>query len=125
MNSIPASSPEVTSQVEHITQKLVSRHQGEEIRYTVCQQNGCWTSCLLACHVREGELVAIDVGEPINPYMPRENVSETAIRQAMIQQRTCESGRMWCKTIYHPQLALYPLKNVGKRCDPIWERISW
>ncbi len=40
MNSIPASSPEVTSQVEQITQKLVSRHQGEEIRYTVVARKG-------------------------------------------------------------------------------------
>lgn len=125
MSNIPATPTEVVSRVDNITKKLIGRHQGEEIRYTVCQQNGCWTSCLLACHVREGELVAIDVGDPIHSNMPREEVGETAIRQAMIQQRPCVRGRMWRKTLYHPQRARYPLKNVGKRGDPEWKRISW
>jgi len=52
---------------------------------------------------QNGELVAIDVGDPINPNQPREEVGETAIRQAMIQQRPCVRGRMWRKTIYHPK----------------------
>ena len=39
----------------------MARHEGEEIRYTVCLQNGCWEGCILACHVKDGKLTAIDV----------------------------------------------------------------
>ena len=111
--------------IEKVKDSLIARHTGEEIRYTVCQQNGCWTSCLLACHIKDGVLTAIDVGDPLHPNMPREEVGDEAVRQAMVQQRPCVRGRLWRKTLYHPDRALYPLKNIGKRGAPEWQRISW
>ncbi|MDR1358347.1 MAG: molybdopterin-dependent oxidoreductase [Coriobacteriales bacterium] len=106
------------------TEQAIHR-EGDEIRYTICQQNGCFTGCLLACHVSDGKLVAIDVGDPIHADMPREDVGETAVREGMIQHRPCVRGRMWRKTLYHPNRALHPMKNIGQKGSPVWEQISW
>jgi len=123
-NTSQVSSPSNPA-VDKITKELMARHEGEEIRYTVCLQNGCWEGCILACHVKDGKLTAIDVGDPINANSPREDVGMSAIKEGMIQHRPCVRGRMWRKTLDHPHRALYPMKNVGKRGDPVWERISW
>jgi len=111
---------------EKIINKNKKRLEGAEIRYTACQQNGCWTSCLLKCYVKNGELLAIEVGDnAINSDDAREEVSEEQLRQAMIQQRPCVRGRLWRKTLDHPNRAKYPMRNIGTRGNPKWQRISW
>jgi len=115
--------------MEKLEQFLETKHKrwdGAEVRYTSCQQNGCWTSCLLKCYVKDGKLLAVEVGDnSLNYGDAREEVPEEALRQAMIQQRPCVRGRLWRKTIEHPNRVLYPLKNVGTRGNPTWQRLSW
>ncbi|MCL1847961.1 MAG: molybdopterin-dependent oxidoreductase [Coriobacteriia bacterium] len=115
----------IDTKASQVSQKLQERVDGAEIRYTVCAQNGCWSACLLRCYVKDGELVAIDNGDPINENDPREDVGITAIREGMIQHRPCVRGRLWRKMIYDPNRALYPQKNIGTKGDPLWEQISW
>lgn len=115
---------------ENLASKVAAEEKGRlagaTIRYTACQQNGCWTSCLLKCYVKDGQLLAIEVGDNgINPGDAREEVSEEQLREAMIQQRPCVRGRLWRKTIYHPDRVKYPMKNVGVKGNPKWVRISW
>lgn len=118
---------DVTNDIKasQVSKKLQERRDGAEIRYTVCAQNGCWDACLLRCYVKDGELVAVDNGDPLNANDPHEDVGMTAAREGMLQRRPCVRGRLWRKSIYDPKRALYPMKNIGAKGDPEWERISW
>jgi len=80
----------------------------------------------LKCYVKDGELLAIEVGDSlINAGDAREEVPEEQLRQAMIQQRPCVRGRLWRKTLAHQNRAKYPMRNIGSRGNPKWQRISW
>lgn len=110
---------------ERIEAAQSARRDGSEVRYTVCTVNGCWESCLLACTVKDGELVSIDVGDPLVESAPGDGFDEGSVRKGMFQHRPCVRGRMWRKTLDAPTRALYPMKNIGKKGDPVWRRISW
>lgn len=105
--------------------KKKTRELAERIHYTCCHQNGCFGTCLLKVRVRNGVITAIEMGDPINAGMPREDVGNNAVRKGMIQQRACVRGHGWRKIIYDPSRLKYPMKNVGERGKPKFERISW
>lgn len=106
----------------------MARHAGETTVYTNCNASGCgspWSSCLVKVHVKDGVLTAIEPGDPINQGMPREDISEEAMRAEMVQIRPCVRGYAWRKTIYHPDRVRYPMKRVGERGERKFARVSW
>lgn len=107
--------------------KLQERHDGEEIRYTTCYQNGCWDAvCILKCHVKEGKLTAIETDDSINKGLPREDVGDEAIASGMLQARPCVMGHSWKRALDDPDRILYPMRRIGKKGEGNkFERISW
>lgn len=105
--------------------KKQDRLDGAEVRYTVCAQNGCWDGCLLRCYVKDGKLLAVDNGDPLNAGDAREDVGMEAAREGMLQHRPCVRGHLWRKSLYDPNRVLHPLKNVGEKGNPKWQQISW
>lgn len=114
------------AQVHRIKQSLGQRHEGETIRYTTCYQNGCWDAvCPLKVHIKDGKVVGIEPDDSINPSATREELSEQALRQGMVQSRACPMGHAWRQELYAPTRITHPLKRVGKRGEGKFERISW
>ncbi len=109
---------------ERVNEKS-ARWEGVEKKYTTCLMNGCWDGCLLECSVKNGKIVSIDIGDPINANNPREEVGKDAVNKGMMQHRPCVRGRMWRRTIDSPNRLLHPMKNIGKKGDPVWERVTW
>ena len=110
-----------------IASDLQKRHEDCEIKYTYCQNQGCFEGCLLKCYVKDGEIVSIDIGDSLNANNPREDLGDEAIRTGMLQRRPCVRGRMMKHTSIEPERMLYPLKrDRSQRGNPdAWERISW
>ena len=106
----------------------MERQAGETVVYASCRGSGCGLpgiQCLLKVHVKDGVIKAIEGGDPINQGMPREDVSEDAIRAEMTQRRPCSRGYTWGRTVNHPDRAKYPMKRVGERGENRFVRISW
>ncbi len=73
----------------------------------VCEM--CFWRCQLVGKIRDGRLVKIEG----NPKSIDNGVS------------ICARGNAGIKLLYDPDRLKYPLKNVGKRGAPTWQRISW
>ncbi len=73
----------------------------------VCEM--CFWRCQLVGKVRDGRLVKIEG----NPKSIDNGVS------------ICARGNAGVKMLYDPDRLKYPLKNVGKRGEPKWQRITW
>ncbi len=110
-----------------IVQKLAKRHEGEEVRYTTCYQNGCWDAvCILKCRTKDGKITAIEPDDSINAGMGRENVGDDAVRAGMLQARPCVQGHAWKKSLDDPDRILYPMRRKGKKGESSdFERVSW
>ncbi len=106
----------------------MKKQTGETVVYTNCFTSGCGVpggACLLKVHVKDGVMTAIEPGDPINQGIPREDVSEDALRAEMIQCRPCSRAYLWGRTLNHPDRAKYPMKRVGQRGERRFVRISW
>ncbi len=113
--------------VEQCVNRARTRHDGEEVRYTTCYQNGCWDAvCILKCHVKDGRITAIESDDSINRNCGREDVGEEGFSQGMIQMRPCVQGHAWKRALDDPDRILYPMKRKGPKgtCSE-FERISW
>ncbi len=73
----------------------------------VCEM--CFWRCQLVGKVRDGRLVKIEG----NPKSIDNGVS------------ICARGNAGIKMLYDPDRLKYPMKNVGKRGAPKWQRITW
>ncbi len=73
----------------------------------VCEM--CFWRCQLVGKIRDGRLIKLEG----NPKSIDNNVS------------LCARGNAGVTMLYDPDRLKYPLKNVGKRGAPKWQRISW
>jgi len=73
----------------------------------VCEM--CFWRCQLVGKIRDGRLIKLEG----NPKSIDNGVS------------LCARGNAGVKLLYDPDRLKYPLKNVGKRGAPKWQRISW
>ncbi len=73
----------------------------------VCEM--CFWRCQLTGKVRDGQLMKLE-GNP------------KSIDNGM---SICARGNAGVKLLYDVDRLKYPLKNVGKRGEPVWKRISW
>ena len=73
----------------------------------VCEM--CFWRCQIIGKVRNGRLIKIEG----NPKSIDNGVS------------ICARGNAGIKLLYDPDRLKYPLKNVGKRGQPQWKRITW
>jgi len=107
--------------------ELLQKHEGEEIFYTTCPLDGCFSSavCLLKIHKKDGVVTAITPDDTVNKGIAREDSDFENIKTGMIQQRPCPRGYSLLKEIYSPNRLLYPMKRVGERGEGKFERISW
>lgn len=69
----------------------------------------CFWRCQLVGKVRDGQLMKLEGN-------PKSIDNGTAI---------CARGNAGVKLLYDVDRLKYPLKNVGKRGEPVWKRISW
>jgi anaerobic dimethyl sulfoxide reductase subunit A len=126
----PPLSPDVQQRVDTMKQQLIALHQGEDIYYTCCSQNGCrGGNCILKVRVKNGVMTAIETDDLINPGNVREDVSEDDLNKQAIQQRACAMGRGWRQEFYDPRRIIYPMKNVAtgadRRGNAKLVRITW
>lgn len=116
------------SQKKQTCEKIAKKHEGEEIYYTACPQNGCFDNCLLRCHVKDGILSAIEVGDDkmhTNTGREDEYCDVADLREGIYQHRACVRGRGWRKDVYSPTRIKYPMLRVGERGERKFKRISW
>jgi len=73
----------------------------------ICEM--CFWRCQLVGKVRDGRLVKLEGN-------PKSIDNGTAI---------CARGNAGIKLLYDPDRLKYPMKNVGKRGAPKWQKISW
>lgn len=73
----------------------------------VCEM--CFWRCQLVGKIRDGRLIKLEG----NPKSIDNGVS------------LCARGNAGIKLLYDPDRLKYPLKNVGKRGAPQWQKISW
>jgi anaerobic dimethyl sulfoxide reductase subunit A len=123
----PPLSPEIQERVDAITKQLVDRHAGETIVYTTDKvSSSCMSDhCIMKAHVKDGILKAIETDDTVNPGSAREEVDVDTLKKGMIQQRTCPLARSWRLKVYSPTRILHPMKNLGKRGEDKFVRISW
>lgn len=113
---------------ENVIEALSAAHQGTEVKYTCCAQNGCWdASCIVKCETRDGKLVSLSPDDSVNPGSSREDVGEEALWQGMVQMRPCAMGHAWKGELNAPTRITHPLKRVGGKGpgNGSFERISW
>lgn len=114
-------------QLESVRDRLIDMHEGEEIEYATCCQNGCFDMCLLKCHKKDGVLTAIETDNIIHPNCGREDAyyDEEEFYSAMFQHRACVRGRGWRKDVYSPTRIKYPMRAVGPKGSRKFKRITW
>lgn len=69
----------------------------------------CFWRCQMVGKVRDGQLMKLEGN-------PKSIDNGTSI---------CARGNAGVKLLYDVDRLKYPLKNVGKRGEPVWKRISW
>ncbi|MBV5305781.1 MAG: molybdopterin-dependent oxidoreductase [Desulfobulbaceae bacterium] len=69
----------------------------------------CFWRCQMVGKVRDGQLIKLEGN-------PKSIDNGTSI---------CARGNAGIKLLYDVDRLKYPLKNVGKRGEPVWKRISW
>ncbi len=113
-------------QVKRVVSELCARHEGEEIRYTNCWQNGkCFgANCVVKWRIKDGKPIAVEPDDTIHPESAREDFPED-IERGLIQGRPCEIAHAFIGSINNPNRLLYPMKRVGERGEGKWEQISW
>ena len=52
-------------QLEKVRERILSKHEGEEIFYSTCPQNGCWDVCMLKVHMKDGVATCIETDTSI------------------------------------------------------------
>jgi anaerobic dimethyl sulfoxide reductase subunit A len=121
----PPLSPEVDRRVRAITDQLVDRHADETIVYATDRMGCMADTCILRVRVKDGIIKAVESDDTVNVGSAREEVSLDALKKGQIQQRICTVARAWRAKVYDPARILYPMKNVGKRGEDRFIRISW
>ena len=119
---------EVTVDKQKIVDELSERHEGVHYTYTTCVNNGCWdASCIMKVGVKDNKVVSIEPDDSVNPNSGREDVSDEALAQGMIQMRGCPMGHAWRQELYAEDRVLHPMKRVGGRGagNGHFEQISW
>ena len=114
-------------QLERVRDALVARHEGDEICYSTCPNNGCFDMCVLRHHVKDGVVTAIETDDSIHVGMGREDeyCDFDDLKKGMYQKRACVRGRGMRSDAYSPTRLLYPMKRVGPKPSYDFERISW
>lgn len=114
-------------QLENVRHELLARHEGDEIYYSTCPNNGCFDMCVLRHHVKDGKVIAIETDDSIHAGMGREDAycDPEDIKKGMYQRRACVRGRGQRSDAYSPTRLLYPMKRVGPKPSYEFERISW
>lgn len=114
-------------QLKRIKQEIAEKHAGETIEWATCAQNGCFSTCLLKVHTKDGKITAIDTDNTIHENCAREDAYADFedFEQGMFQYRACVRGRGWKQDVYNENRILYPMKRTGKRGSGQFERISW
>ena len=84
----------------------------EKIVWTHCAVN-CGSTCVLQCHVQDGEI----------KYIESDNTGDSAMDQP--QLRACLRGRSLRRWLQSPDRLNYPMKRVGERGSGEYEQISW
>ena len=107
--------------------RLSELHQGEQVRYTTCYQNGCWDAvCILKCRTKDGKITAIEPDDSINRGSAREDVGQDGVDKGLLQARPCAQGHAWKAALEDPNRILYPMKRKGAKGETDeFERISW
>ena len=114
-------------QLENVRKQLLSKHEGEEISYSTCPQNGCFDMCILKTHLKDGKVVAIETDDSVHPNLGREDeyVDHDDFMKGIYQRRACVRGRGLRDDCYSPERIKYPMKRVGERGEGKFVRISW
>lgn len=114
-------------QLERVRKQLLNKHEGEEISYSTCVQNGCFDLCVLRTHVKDGKVTAIETDNSVHPNVGREDeyVDHEDFMKGIYQRRACVRGRGQRADAYSPTRIQYPMKRVGERGEGKFERISW
>lgn len=114
-------------QLERIKGELEARHEGEEINYSSCSQNGCFEACVLRTHVKDGKVTAIETDDSLHVGYGREDeyADPEDFRRGLYQRRACTRGRGWRCDNESPSRITYPMKRVGPKPSRDFERISW
>lgn len=90
-----------------MSKEIDLQQEGVEIKKSCCFF--CHQNCGVLAYVKDGKVIHIE-GDPDHPTN---------------QGGLCCRGNIALKHLDHPARINYPLKNVGKRGDGQWERISW
>ncbi|WP_165171629.1 molybdopterin-dependent oxidoreductase [Adlercreutzia sp. ZJ242] len=114
-------------QLERVQAEIVAKHDGDEIMYASCSQNGCFDGCPLRVHMRDGRCISIETDNTIHPNKGREDayMTEEEVYQGMYQKRACTRGRGVRGDIQTESRILYPMRRVGPKGTLEFERISW
>jgi anaerobic dimethyl sulfoxide reductase subunit A len=114
--------------IQKMVENLQQAHAADRIAYTTCVNNGCWdASCILRCRVRDNKLISIEPDDSVNRNDAREDIDEQALREGLVQLRSCPMGHAWRQELDAPRRLLYPMKRIGEKGPGKghFERISW
>ena len=115
----------MTRRVDAITKQLIDRHVGETIVYSTDNMGCMADNCILRIRVKDGVIKAVENDDTVNLGSAREDVSVDAVKKGAIQERVCSVARAWRFKVYDPTRILYPMKQIGKRGEDKFVRISW
>ena len=83
-----------------------------EVKRAICMW--CHCHCRVGVHVKDGELVKVDVDEGL----PKGHLLATTVK-------ACPRARAAAEWFHHPDRLNYPLKRVGEKGEGKWQRVSW
>lgn len=114
-------------QLERVSAKLLSVHDGEEISYACCPANGCFDCCVLKVHHKDGRVLSVTTDDLINKGSGREDsyTSIETLKRGLYQRRACTRGRGQKADLYKKNRILYPYMRDGERGTRNFKRIQW
>jgi len=86
--------------------------QKVEVKKAICMW--CHCHCRVSVHIKDGELIKIDVDEEL----PQGNLLATTVK-------ACPRARAAAEWFHHSDRLNYPLKRMGEKGEGKWQRISW
>lgn len=119
---------EVVVSREKVITNLSEKHENAKHVYTTCVNNGCWdASCVLRCEIIDNKVTSIEPDDSINKNNAREDIGEQALKEGLVQLRSCPMGHAWRQELYADNRVLYPMKRVGEKGPGKghFERITW
>ncbi len=83
-----------------------------EVKKAICMW--CHCHCRVSVHIKDGELVKVDVDEE----HPQAQLLATTVK-------ACPRARAAAEWFHHPDRLNYPLKRMGEKGEGKWQMISW